>query len=96
MAILLLKVKKSAKMFCSSEKNTYLRAMEQTKQYVVTAVNRLSGVREEISGPMSEDQARQRLEREIANRSRQRYQPYTRLRVDRRLPVQLTLQFNEV
>ena len=74
----------------------YLRAMEQTVQYVVTAVNRLTRVWEEISGPMSEDQARQRLEREIANRSRQRYQPYTRLRVERRLPVQLTLQFNEV
>lgn len=70
--------------------------MKQTQQYVVTAVNRLSGVREEISGPMSEEQARQRLDREIANRSRQRYQPYTRLRVERRLPVQLTLQFSEV
>ena len=73
----------------------YLRAMEQTVQYVVTAVNRLTRVWEEISGPMSEDQARQRLEREIANRSRQRYQPYRRLRVERRFPVQLTLQFNE-
>lgn len=82
-------------MFGSSEKNVYLRRMDQTKQYVVTACNRLSGVREEISGPMSEEQARQRLEREIANRSRQRYQPYTRLRVERRLPVQLILQFSE-
>lgn len=83
-------------MFGRSEKNVYLRGMDQTKQYVVTAHNRLSGVREEISGPMSEEQARQRLEREIANRSRQRYQPYTRLRVERRLPKQLTLQFSEV
>lgn len=82
-------------MFGSSEKNVYLRRMDQTKQYVVTAVNRLSGAREEISGPMSEEQARQRLEREIVNRSRQRYQPYTRLRVERRLPVQLILQFSE-
>ena len=82
-------------MFGRSEKNVYLRGMDQTKQYVVTARNRLSGVREEISGPMSEEQARQRLEREIANRSRQRYQPYTWLRVERRLPVQLTLQFSE-
>lgn len=82
-------------MFGGSERNVYFRGMKQTVHYVVTAENRLSGVREEISGPMSEDQARQRLEREIANRSRQRYQPYRRLRVERRLPVQLTLHFNE-
>ena len=89
-------MKKCAEKFGGSGIIVYLRAMEQTVQYVVTAVNRLTRVWEEISGPMSEDQARQRLEREIANRSRQRYQPYTRLRVERRLPVQLTLQFNEV
>lgn len=68
--------------------------MERDK-YVITAISKLSGTRVEISGPMSEDAARLRLEKELASRKRQKYAAYTRLRVERRQPVQLTLQFDE-
>lgn len=70
-------------------------AMKDRDLYVITGINVLSGQREEISGPMDEVSARARLEREIANRRYQRYQTHNRLRVERRLPVQLTIKFNE-
>lgn len=63
--------------------------------YVITAINRLTGDREEISGPMPEDMARTRLDRELESRRRQRYQPYSRYRVEKRLPVQLLFQFRQ-
>lgn len=62
-------------------------------EYVITGINALTGCRDEISGPMSEDAARARLDRELESRRRQRYQPYRNLRIERRLPVQLSLQF---
>lgn len=62
---------------------------------MITGINVLSGQREELSGPMDEDAAKARLEREIANRRYQRYQTHKRLRVERRLPVQLTLKFQD-
>lgn len=62
---------------------------------MITGINVLSGQREELSGPMTEDVAKARLEREIANRRYQRYQTHKRLRFERRLPVQLTIKFNE-
>lgn len=63
--------------------------------YVITAVNVLTGQREEISGSMPEEAARERLAREIESRKRQRYQPHKKLRVEKRLPVQLTLKFED-
>lgn len=81
------------------EKNHYLRSMKakeaHEEKWVVTGKSRLDGFRYEISGPMTEDQARQRLAREQENRSRQRFPAYTRLRVERRLPTQLTIKFND-
>lgn len=68
-------------------------AMKDQYRYVITGINALTGQREELSGPMDEDAAKARLEREIANRRYQRYQAHKRLRVERRLPVQLTLKF---
>ena len=67
--------------------------MKDQYRYVITGINALTGQREELSGPMDEDAAKARLEREIANRRYQRYQAHKRLRVERRLPVQLTLNF---
>lgn len=64
-------------------------------KYVITGINVLTGHREEISGPMDEQAARARLEREIESRRHQRYQPLKRLRVEKRLPVQLTLKFQD-
>lgn len=67
----------------------------EDKRFVITAINKLTGERVEISRAMSEDEAKERLAREMQSRRRQRYQAYTRLRVSRRLPVQLTFNFND-
>lgn len=70
--------------------------MEETvRKYVITGVNRLSGRREELSRAMTKEEAEERLDREKASRRYQRYQPHIRLRVERRLPVQLNLIFAE-
>lgn len=63
-------------------------------QYVITGINSLSGLREEISRPMSEPEAQQRLQRELENRRFQKYAAHKRLRVEKRLPVQLTFNFS--
>lgn len=63
------------------------------EMYVITGVNKLTGEREEISRPMENEEAMQRLEREIASRRYQRYQSHVRLRVERRLPIQLSINF---
>lgn len=73
---------------------SYLRGM-RASEYVITGINALTGQREEISRPMGEKEARQRLERELLSRRQQRHQPYKRLRVERRLPVQLLLRFED-
>lgn len=70
-------------------------AMKERSTYVITGINVLTRQREELSGPMDEDAAKARLEREIMNRRYQRYQTHKRLRVERRLPVQLTIKFDE-
>lgn len=64
-------------------------------QFVITAISKLMGGRVEISGPMEENQAKERLDREKENRRHQRYQVYSHLRVERRLPVQLNLKFED-
>ena len=66
--------------------------MEQ-ERYVITGINTLTGVREEISRPMTQADAEARLERENESRKRQKYAAHKRLRVERRLPVQLTIKF---
>lgn len=88
--------KKVAKSLAVSWKMPTFAAMKESSIYVITGINVLSGQREELSGPMDEDSARARLEREIANRRYQRYQTHKRLRVERRLPVQLTIKFDEL
>lgn len=64
-------------------------------RYHITAINVLTRERESISRPMSETEAKQRLERELLSRKNQRYKAHTRLRVDRLEPVQLTIKFDE-
>ena len=63
--------------------------------FVITGRNRLSGYREEISGAMPRELAEERLQRERNNRRHQRYQTHTDLRIEKRLPVQLSLKFND-
>ena len=66
--------------------------MDEAK-YVITGFNALTRVREEISRPMSYSEAESRLERELASRRHQRYQLYKRLRIEKRLPVELFINF---
>lgn len=87
--------KKVAKSLVEWRRFRTFAAMKDRDRYVITGINVFTGQREELSGPMDEDAARARLEREIANRRYQRYQRHKRLRVERRLPVQLTLKFDE-
>lgn len=64
-------------------------------QYIITGVNRLTGQRDQISRPMTEEEAQLRLERERASRKYQRYQPHTKLKIERLEARQLTIQFKE-
>lgn len=63
--------------------------------WVITAVNCLTGYREEISGGMTREAAEQRLEREKTNRRYQRYKSHRNLRIEKRLPTQLSIKFVE-
>lgn len=87
-----IRVQKSVEMFGSFEFSLYLCAMDEAK-YVITGVNALTRAREEISRPMSYSEAEARLERELASRRHQRYQPYKRLRIEKRIPVELFINF---
>lgn len=66
--------------------------MEQRK-WVITGINKLTGERMEMTGAMTEEEARARLEREQESRRYQRYQAFKNLRVEKQLPVQLTIKF---
>lgn len=68
-------------------------AIMKRDEFVITGVSRFDGTRHEISGPLSKAMAEERLGRELANRKRQRFPAYTRLRIERRLPTQLNLMF---
>lgn len=61
--------------------------------YIITGVNRLTGTRDQLSRAMTKEEAQERLEREIASRRYQRYQPHTRLRIEHLEPAQLTFNF---
>ena len=87
--------KKVAKSLVDCGRFRTFAAMKDRDLYVITGINVLSRQREELSGPMDEDAAKARLEREIMNRRYQRYQTHKRLRVERRLPVQLTIKFQD-
>lgn len=69
---------------------------KSVREWVVTGVSRLSGTREELTGGMpTREAARQRMERYRENTRTQRYPTYTRLRVEPRMPIQLTINFQE-
>ena len=64
-------------------------------KWVITGVNVLTKLREELSRPMSHDDAETRLARELENRRYQRYATHRRLRVEKQLPVQLSIKFED-
>lgn len=89
----MLEVKKSAEKFCGNKKKFYLRGMEERK-YIITGVNCLTGYREELSQPMTKEDATARLERENRSRAYLRYKSHKNLRVERVQPIQLSIQWN--
>ena len=64
-------------------------------KYIITGVNQLTKRREQLSRPMDEQEASERLQREVANRMFQRHAAHTRLRMERLEAVQLTINFGE-
>lgn len=70
-----------------------MKRTEPKDEFLVTGLSRLSGMREELTGVMPLELAQQRMERYKASTRKQKYPTYTRLRVERRLPIQLTIKF---
>lgn len=69
--------------------------MTKNEKWVITGINRLTNRREEITGPMTMEQVEKLLLRENDNRAFQKFKPYSRLRIEKVLPVQLFLNFDE-
>lgn len=65
------------------------------KVWVISGVSRLTGERQEISRAMTKDQANTMLEQTKIEWKRVKKPAYTRLRVERRLPTQLYIEFND-
>lgn len=70
-----------------------MKRTEPKDEFLVTGLSRLSGMREELTGVMPRELAQQRMERYKLSTRQQKYPTYTRLRVERRLPIQLTIKF---
>lgn len=52
-------------------------------KFIITGINQLTHRREQLSRPMGEQEASERLQREIANRKYQRQVAHTRLKIER-------------
>jgi len=65
------------------------------RQYIITGINRLTHERDQISRPMSKEDAQERLSLELENRKHQKYPSYIRLRIEPLVAVQLTIQFKD-
>lgn len=68
--------------------------MAQDK-WIITGRSTLTGCRDQLSRPMGEQEAHDRLERELQNRKYHTHPAYTRLKVERLEAVQLTINWNE-
>lgn len=86
--------KKVAKSFGGSKFFRTFAPMNEPK-FIITGINQLTHRREQLSRPMGEQEASERLQREIANRKYQRHAAHTRLKIERLEVVQLTINFNE-
>lgn len=95
------KVKKSAEKFGGVAENAYLCGMKQKRTpkreprdaWVVTAKNRLTGMRDQLTGVLPRETAVSRMERYLQAARRQKYPTYTNVRIERAVAQQLTLQF---
>lgn len=63
-------------------------------KFVITGRSTLTGCRDQLSRPMGEQEARDRLDRELQNRKYHKHPAYTRLKVERLEAVQLTINWN--
>lgn len=64
-------------------------------KFVITGRSTLTGFRDQLSRPMEEQEAQDRLDRELQNRKYHKHPAYTRLKVERLEAVQLTINWNE-
>lgn len=64
-------------------------------KFVITGRSTLTGCRDQLSRSMGEQEARDRLDRELQNRKYHKHPAYTQLRVERLEAVQLTINWNE-
>lgn len=71
-----------------------IMADNDQKVWVISGISRLTGERQEISRAMTRDQANSRLEQTKIEWARVKKPAYTRLRVEKRLPTQLYIEFN--
>lgn len=62
--------------------------------FIITGKNRLTGQRDQLSRPMSEEEAVARLDRELSNRRLHKHPAYTHLQIERLDAVQLTINFD--
>lgn len=67
--------------------------MAQDK-WIITGRSTLTGCRDQLSRAMGEQEAHDRLERELQNRMYHKHPAYTQLKVERLEAVQLTIQFD--
>lgn len=86
--------KKVAESFGGSDFFRTFATMKQ-QQYVITGISRLTGTREVISRPMAHQEAEDRLRIERNSRRTRKQSAYTRLRVERVQPIQLTFKFQD-
>lgn len=64
-------------------------------KFIITGRSTLTGCRDQLSRAMGEQEAHDRLERELQNRKYHKHPAYTQLKVERLEAVQLTINWNE-
>lgn len=66
---------------------------EPRDAWFVSGQNRLTGMRDQLTGVMPHDDAAARMERYQTAARKQKYPTYTRLRLERAVAIQLTFTF---
>lgn len=84
-----LAVSKLFRTFAAMEKR------EPRDAWFVSGQNRLTGMRDQLTGVMPQADAAARMERYQSAARKQKYPTYTRLRLERAVAVQLTFTFNQ-
>ncbi len=72
-----------------------MKTREPRDACYVSGRNRLTGMRDQLTGVMPHDDAAARMERYQSAARKQKYPTYTRLRLERAEAIQLTFTFNQ-